>query len=161
MTILIRAGMALAFGTSILLAGISAAHEYVAGPLKIVHPWSRATPPGATVGAGYMKIINQGATPIRFLGGSTSAAQRVEIHTMIVDGGVMRMRPVTGGLVVPAGGQVALKPGGAHLMLIGLKKPLVEEDMVPLTLMFDGGVTVDVDLYIESMGAPSSGHEGH
>jgi copper(I)-binding protein len=152
--------VAFAFAAVFAMTATALSHEYVSGQIKVVHPWARATAPGATTGVGYMKIINQGATPIRLLGGSTPAATAVEIHAMSMDGGVMRMRPVGEGLVVPARGQIELKPGSIHLMLIGLKHPLVEEDLEPLTLNFDGGVRVNIELYIESMGAASGGH-GH
>ena len=152
--------IAFAFAAAFAMTAGALSHEYAAGQIKVFHPWSRATAPGAGTAAGYMKIINQGAKPIRLLGGSTVAAAKVEIHAMSMDGGVMRMRPIGDGLVVPAGGQIELKPGGLHLMLIGLKHPLVEEEFEPLTLNFDGGVNVNIELYIESMGAASSGH-GH
>ena len=157
MTNFLRAALAFALAAALSTAF---AHEYTVGPVKVFHPWARATAPGATTGAGYMKIINQSAQPLRLIGVSSPVAAAVEIHNMSMDGGVMRMRPIVGGLVVPAGGQVQLRPGGLHLMLIGLKKPLVEEDFVPLTLSFDGGVKVNIELYVESMGAGASGH-GH
>jgi len=144
----------------LLLTAAAASHEYASGPIKVVHPWAAATTPGATVGAGYMKIVNTGPTPIRLLGAGSPASNKVEIHSMSMDGGVMRMRPLPGGLIVPANGQVQLKPGGLHLMLIGLKRPLLEAELVPLTLAFEGGVSMNVELRVENRGAPASGH-GH
>jgi copper(I)-binding protein len=84
-----------------------------------------------------LTLSNLGAAPDRLLGGATPVASQVEVHEMSMDGGVMRMRPVSGGLVIPAGGTVALKPGGYHIMLIGLKTPLTAGTMVPLTLRFE------------------------
>src|SRR5262249_48790020 len=139
----------------------ASAHEYSHGTITIMHPWARATAPGATTGAGYLKIVNKGATPVRLIGATTPLAKTVEIHSMSMDGGVMRMRPVTGGLVIPAHGEVALKPGANHLMLIGLKGPLVEENMESMTLLFDGGVSMDIELYVESMSAGGSEHHDH
>jgi copper(I)-binding protein len=143
---------------SLAFAGLAAAHDYQAGTIKVDHPWTRATAPGAQVGVGYMKITNNGAAPVQLIGASTPAAARVEVHTMSMDGGVMRMRAVPS-LTIPARGTVELKSGGLHLMLIGLKKPLVVEDLVPLTLNFSGGITLNVELYVEQMGA--SGGHGH
>jgi copper(I)-binding protein len=147
-----------ALALSLALAATAAAHDYQAGPIKIEHPWARATAPGAAVGAGYMKITNTSDAPVQLVGGTTPVAARVEVHTMSMDGGVMRMRPVPS-LTIPARSTVQLKSGGLHLMLIGLKKPLVVEDMVPLTLNFSGGVTVNVELYVEQVGA--TGGHGH
>ena len=120
--------------------------------VRIVEPWTRATPPGAGVGAGYMTIANGTATPVRLLGGETEVAEKVEVHAMSMDGGVMRMRPLAEGLDVPAGGEVALKPSGMHLMLIGLKRPLVEGETVAMTLLFDGGARVETELPVEGIG---------
>lgn len=139
----------------LLMTHAALAHGYSAGPIRVEHPWAAATPPGAAVGAAYMRIANSGRTPVRLVGASTPAAARVEIHTMSMEGGVMRMRPVVGGLVVPAGGQVRLAPGGLHLMLIGLKGPLRVEDFVPLSLHFEGGLNLNLELYVE---ARAGGH---
>lgn len=134
-------------------------HEYSLGDIKIQTPWSRATPPTANVAAGYLTLKNDGDTPERFIGASSTSAQRVEIHTMDMVDDVMQMRHLSDGLEIPAGEEVALAPGGYHLMLIGLGAPLAEGDRVPLTLAFESG-TVDVELRVRAMGA-SSAHESH
>ena len=95
------------------------AHEFKVGDLEIEHPWSRATPAGAKVAGGYFTIINKGSTPDRLLSISSDISDKAELHEMGVKDGVMTMRPVTGGLEIPAGGKVALAPGGYHLMFIG------------------------------------------
>ena len=84
---------------SLATAGVGAtvAQEFKSGELTIDHPWSRATPTGAKVAAGYMTIMNKGAAPDRLIGASTSAAGRVELHEMAMKDGVMTMRPVSGG----------------------------------------------------------------
>jgi periplasmic copper chaperone A len=123
-----------------------------ADEVRIVDPWTRATPPGATVGGGYLKIVNGTAKPVRLVGAETAVADKVEVHAMSMEGGVMRMRPLEGGLEVPPGGEVELKPGGMHLMLIGLKRALVEGETAPLTLVFDGGVRIEVGLKVEGFG---------
>lgn len=149
---------ALALVAVVVLSACSPAPSNTAGTggIVVTDSWTMATPPGAAVGAGYMTISNQGAAAVRLTGGETAAAERVEVHNMSMDGGVMTMRPVEGGLEVPAGGSVELKPGGLHLMLIGLKAPLTEGGSVPLTLMFDNGTRVDAALAVRAMGG---GHD--
>jgi copper(I)-binding protein len=127
------------------------------GAILVDHPWAPASLPGTTAGAAYMKITNMGPTPVVLLGATTPAAGHVEIHSMSMDGGVMRMRQVTEGVTVPAGGEVKFGAGGLHFMLIGLKHPLVEEQMISMTLHFAGKPDIKVDLYIESK--PPAGHE--
>lgn len=141
-----RAFAVLAF---LLVACSPPAHE---SGVRIIDPWTRATPPGASVGAGYMTIANGTANPARVLGAEAEIADKVEIHAMSMDGGVMRMRPLAGGLEVPAFGEVALKPSGMHLMLIGLKRPLVEGETAAVTLLLDGGVRLDATLKVEALG---------
>jgi hypothetical protein len=128
------------------------------GPARIVvaDAWTKATPAGAAVGAGYMTIRNEGGAAARLVGGEASVAERVEVHTMAMEGGVMSMRPVEGGLEVPPGGEVALKPGGLHLMLVGLKQPFAEGESVSVTLIFEGGMRVETTLAVRAMGG---GHD--
>lgn len=120
--------------------------------VRIVDAWTRATPPGASVGAGYMTIANGTVVPVRLLGAESEVAEKVEFHAMSMDGGVMRMRPLADGLTVPAGGKVELRPSGMHLMLIGLKRPLVEGETVTVALLFDGGVRLEAKLTVEALG---------
>ncbi len=146
---------------ALFLLGSSAAgwaHEYALGALKIVHPWSRATPRGATTGVAYMKFINGGLVAVHLTDATTPVAQRVEIHVMSMDGGVMRMRP-SQGLDIPAGANVELNSGGVHLMLIGLNRPLKQGDKFPMTLMFAGGETAAIEINVEAMGAAASTHD--
>ena len=105
-----------------LVATAAGAHDYKLGPLVIDHPWSRATPKGAPVAGGYLKITNTGTTPDRLTGGSAEIAKRFEIHEMRMDGGVMKMRELTKGLEIPAGATVELKPGSYHVMMMGLSQ---------------------------------------
>ncbi|WP_292236111.1 copper chaperone PCu(A)C, partial [Mesorhizobium sp.] len=108
----------------LLLACIpeASAHGFKLGDLEIGHPWSRATPPGAKVAGGYFSVTNKGAAPDRLVSVSSDICEKAELHEMGVKDGVMTMRPVGGGLEIPAGGKVALKPGGYHLMFVGLKR---------------------------------------
>lgn len=114
--------------------------------LLIHHAWVRPTPPAAPAGAGYLTITNKGVKPDRLLAGSSPWVREVQVHEMKLDGDVMRMRPVPGGIPVPAGGSVTLAPGGYHLMLIGLKRPFVAGGRVPVTLRFARGGTMTVSL---------------
>ena len=131
-----------------LLASVpAAAHGYGKGDIQVRHPWGRATPPGATVGAGYLEIRNNGRTADRLVGAVSPVAERVELHLTTHDGEVMKMREAQR-LDVPARQRLALRPGGPHLMLVGLKKPLAKGDRVPLTLRFEraGELTIELEL---------------
>lgn len=136
------------------------AHDYEAGTIVIDRPWSRATPPTARTAAGYMTLGNTGDAADRLLGGSSSAAARVEVHEMSMTDGIMRMRQLPEGLEIPPGGSAALEPGGHHLMLIDLKKPLAAGERVPVTLSFEKAGTVEVELVVQPLGAgaPEGGH---
>jgi periplasmic copper chaperone A len=133
----------------------SAAQEFKAGDLTIDHPWSRATPAGAKVAAGYMTIVSKGTTADRLIGGSTPAAGRIEVHEMAMKNGVATMRPVSGGLAIEPGKTVTLAPGGYHLMIQDLKAPLKKGDKVTATLEFEKAGKVDVILDVHAVGAPS------
>ena len=127
-----------------LVAGTAMAHAFAIGSLKIGHPWSRPTPAGAVAGAGFLTITNTGTDTDRLLSGTTPVADRLEIHEMSVTDGVMRMRSLTAGLAIAPGQTVKLAPGGLHIMLIGLKKPLSVGDRVPARLKFEKAGEVDV-----------------
>ena len=122
-----------------------------ATPVKIEDPWARATPPGARIGAGYMKITSGGAAD-RLIGASSPAAARVELHVTEKSGDVMRMRQVKA-YDIPAKGGFELAPGGAHLMLVDLKAPLKEGAKVPLTLRFEKAGEVKVELQVRALRA--------
>lgn len=141
--------------------GVSLAHEYQAGGLKIEHPWSRATAAGASVGAGFMVIVNSGKADA-LVGASSPVAARVEMHSSSTDGGMMKMRQLQR-VELPAGGTVRFEPGALHLMLVGLKQPLAEGSKVPLTLRFAVAGEQKVELKVESLGAQAKDmdHGGH
>ena len=102
-------------------SSLAIAEEIKAGDLAITEAWSRATPKGAKVGAGYLTIENKGSTPDRLIGGSADVAGKVEIHEMAMSNGVMKMRPLETGLVIEPGKTVKLAPSGYHVMLMDLK----------------------------------------
>src|ERR1700681_2054342 len=100
------------------------AEDVTAGSLKISAAWSRATPKGASVGGGYMTITNAGSVTDRLLGGATDISSRLELHEMSMDGGVMKMRMMPKGVELKPGQTVEFKPGGYHVMFLGLKQSL-------------------------------------
>ena len=134
-----------AFLLMLLSFGIASAHEYKVKDLTIGHPWTRVTPGGVKNGVVYVTFINDGTTADRLLKVSTPIAASASIHESSQEDGVMRMREV-GSVDLPAGKTVELKPGGLHIMLMGLKQPLKDGDMVPLTLTLadEGEVPVEV-----------------
>ncbi|HEX5211339.1 MAG TPA: copper chaperone PCu(A)C [Pseudolabrys sp.] len=142
---------------AVLAASPAFAHDYTAGGLKIGHPWARATPKGATVGGGYLTLTNNGTAPERLIGGSTAAAKGFELHEMKMEGGVMKMRPVTGGIEIKPGQTVTLDPNGYHVMLVGLKDQLKQGSRFKATLDFEKAGKVDVDFVVEGVGAKSGG----
>jgi periplasmic copper chaperone A len=157
------AAIALTATSAFSLAQDALAHDYKLGALKIGHPWSRATPAGAKVGGGYLSIENTGAEPDRLVSASASVAGRVEVHEMAVTNGVMTMRPLEAGIVVPPGGKVELKPGGFHIMFMDLKQPLKQDERLKGTLVFEKAGTVEVEFKVEAVGARAAAgeHAGH
>lgn len=138
------------------LAVPAAAQETRSGDLAVQQPWTRAAGQGAT-GAGFLSVSNRGAAADRLLSASSPAARSMELHTMVRDGDVMRMRPVQA-IEVPAGQTVTLRPGGLHLMLIGLSQELREGATVPVTLRFERAGEVRVDLSVQAAGAREPAH---
>lgn len=130
-----------------------AAVEVTLGDLVISSAFARATLPNAPVGGGYVTITNNGSTDDRLVGAESPVAGDVQIHEMIMDGDMMKMRELADGLPVPAGGTVTLKPGGLHLMFMQLREPLVEGGSVSVTLTFEKAGTVTVELGIVASGA--------
>lgn len=120
------------------------------GGLDLENVYSRPAPAGGMGGA-FVTVTNGGDTPDRLIGARTSVAEAVELHETIDDNGVMKMRPVAGGIEIPPGKTVELKPGGMHVMLMGLTAPLVEGQDVELTLIFEkaGPVTLKVPVKLQ------------
>jgi copper(I)-binding protein len=143
-------------------ANAAAAHDYTLQRLRVDHPFARATPPGARSGAVYLTIENGGSTADRLVRVASPAAASVELHTMTMDGNVMRMRAITG-LDIAPGAKVTLGSSGYHVMLVGLAHPLAVGDKIPLTLTFEKAGSVDVSVFVEAMttGAPAAAHGSH
>lgn len=151
----------LAMSVAAATATCAFAHDYTVGALKIGHPWVRATPKGASVGGGYLKITNTGTEPDRLIAGSSDASSKFELHEMSMDGGVMKMRPLTNGISLKPGESVELKPGGLHLMFVDLKKPFVEGQHIKGTLTFEKAGKVDVEYVVEKIAAQGSSEGDH
>jgi periplasmic copper chaperone A len=130
------------------------------GDLEISGQWARAMLPGQPAGGGYMTISNKGSEPDRLVSITSAAAGRAEIHSMEVVDGVMVMRPAAGGLEIPAGATVELKPGGLHLMFMEVAERFEEGASVPLTLEFEKAGKVDLTLPVKaaSGGGDHSNH---
>ena len=128
--------------------------------IHVTDAWCPPTPPGAPTAAGYLTLANVGHAAARLIGGSSPVAAQVQLHSMTTQGGVMRMRPMTGGLSVAPGATASIQPGaGMHLMLIGLKRPLRVGEQVPVTLDFARAGKVNVAFVVRPLqpAAPGGG----
>jgi copper(I)-binding protein len=128
------------------------AHDYTRGGLFIDHPWTRPTPQGVNVGAGYFIIRNRGKSPDRLMSASSPIAGKVEVHQSSIKDGIVSMRQVEHGLKVAPGKSVEFKPLGLHLMLHDLKKPLKQGDKFPATLVFEKAGPIEVEFQVEAAG---------
>ncbi|MGH8704256.1 MAG: copper chaperone PCu(A)C [Burkholderiales bacterium] len=126
--------------------------------IEIEGPWARATAPGAKVAAGYMVIRNKGAAAERLVAASSPAAARVELHVHVRDGDIVRMREVPA-YDVPAGGIFELKPSGAHLMFMDIRRPFKEGERVPVTLRFERSGEVKAELHVGRLTASAPAHK--
>ena len=133
-------------------AGAAFAQSYTFENLRIDHPYARPTPPGARSGGAYFTIENRGGQADRLLRVTTTAAGSAEIHSMTMDGNVMKMRAVAS-VDIPPHAATALKPGGYHVMLLDLKQPLAAGQTVPLTLTFEKAGAVEVPARVEPTSA--------
>lgn len=125
----------------------------IVGSLKIEHAWVRPMPRGAPTAAGYVTITNKGRTPDRLTGATTKAAASIEIHQTSMMGSVMRMRPVPGGVDLPAGQTVSLDPGGYHLMFIGPSHTFRAGEHIIVDLRFTHAPAARTDFIVQE---PSS-----
>src|SRR5512135_693406 len=153
---------AFALGAALLACAPAMARDYTLKSLTIVDPNARATPPGARSGGAYLTIQNHGKDNDELIGATSPIAASTELHTMRMEGDVMRMRAVTS-IGIPAGSTMSLAPDGYHVMFVGLKKPLVAGKVVPLTLKFAKAGTIDVEVTVtplDSAASPASMHGG-
>jgi copper(I)-binding protein len=145
---------------ALLLASDAMGQEARVGMVTVSGAHAFATPPSARTGAAYMTIANTGAAGDRLIAASTPAAGKVELHRMIRDGDVMRMREVAA-IDIAAGGHVQLQRGGLHVMLIDLRQPLREGERIALTLTFEKAGAVELTVPIQRQGAARGGHHQH
>ena len=139
-----------------LVAGPALAPALAKAPAAITvsHPWIAAPPGGAPTAAGYATIVNTGAAADTFLGASTPDADKLELHTMSMTGGIMRMRPVFGGVAIAAGQSLTLLPSGRyHFMVVRPKHPLKVGDKVAAVLTFARAGTIKTTFVVEPAGA--------
>ena len=148
---LLRAALAAA----VLVVTPAFAHNGVIhlGPINISVPFTRATLPNAPVGGGFLTIENTGTEADRLISATSSAAKDTQVHSMAMEGDVMKMRELSDGLEIPAGETVVLAPGGFHIMFMGLNQPFVEGESVTVTLTFEKAGTVEVPLPVMSSAA--------
>jgi copper(I)-binding protein len=158
---MLRCNLRLALAAVALVGSAMAlAQESGTGAITVEQAWSRPTAASMPNGAAYMVLRNAGSDADRLVAATSEVAERVELHNHVIDAqGVAMMRPVEE-LEIPAGGQAELKPGGLHLMLLGLRAPLAEGASFPLRLRFAGAGEVAVEV---AVGKPPSGagHGGH
>jgi len=174
MTLRFRNLSALVVAALALAAGPPAhAADTAVGTLTIKEPWTRVTPPGAAVAAGFVTITNTGSAPDRLIGGSTAISKRVEVHEMSMHDGMMRMKELEGGLEIKPGETVELKPGSYHMMFMELTGAPAVGTPVKGKLTFEKAGSVDVEYTVAPLGAKSlndtaaktdqgsKGHHGH
>jgi copper(I)-binding protein len=145
----------------LLGTGPLAARDYKHGNLEIASPWSRATPGGAKVAAGFMKITNTGKETERLLAAKASIAGVVEVHEMTMVDGVMKMRALGNGIEIAPGQTVELKPGGYHVMFIDLKAPVVKDQPFKAKLVFQKAGEIEVEFAVAPVGAKQKQQGGH
>ena len=144
----------LALGLASLFAD---AHQFKLGAITIGHPYARATAAGQPTGGGYMSFANAGPAD-KLVAISADVSTSVELHTMTMEGDVMRMRQVDA-IELAAGKTVELKPGGYHVMFVGLKAPLKAGDKFPAKLKFEKAGEVDVTFNVEAPAAAAAEHK--
>ncbi len=124
-----------------------------AEPTRIDHPWARATAPGQDTGVVYATLLSPAGD--RLLHVASPACSMAMLHENVVHGSMTTMRPLDAGLTLPPGQPVRLAPGGVHIMLMGLKQPLVAGGHVPLALTFAQAGTLTISVPVEPLGAPA------
>lgn len=154
-----RTAFAAALAVGFALSAL--AQDRPASGIVVLEPWTRATAASAPTAAGYMTLRNGGSLPERLLSASSPLARAVELHETKMEGDIMRMRPLDGGLVVPPASTVRLDPGGTHFMLAGPARAFKRGERVPMTLRVEHGGEVNVELQVEAPGARGPAHAGH
>jgi copper(I)-binding protein len=136
-------------------------HEITSGALTIGHPWVRATAKGVSLTAGYVRITNTGKEADKLIGASLDGAGKGELHTTIMEGDVMKMRPLPDGVAIKPGETVEFKPSGNHIMFMDLSKSLSEDTYEKGTLVFEKAGKVDVEFSVQASADGEHDHSGH
>jgi copper(I)-binding protein len=155
--------MLAALAMSLLLSGMALAHQFKAGSIEIVHPWSRPTPPSAPVASGYVKLTNGGTETDRLVEVTSPIAKSAEIHRSLVQDGVAMMRPLPEGVTIEPGATVDFEAERLHIMFIDPTRQLKDEEKFPATLVFEKAGSVEVEFAVQrrpALPAPED-HSGH
>jgi hypothetical protein len=147
-----RFAMIAATVIAIFVSVTALAADYKIDSLEIIGPWSRATPKGASTAIGYMTIKNNGTTPDRLIGGSVGFASGFQLHSMTIDDGVSKMRELKSVDIGP-GQTIEFKPGGPHVMFVGVKQPLSQDEHLKGTLIFEHAGTAQIEYDVQGIGA--------
>lgn len=142
-------------------ATFAEAHEYRLGDLRIDHPHAFPSLGQAKNGAAYLTVQDLGTSADTLVSAAGDVAERVELHTHVEEDGVMKMREMKDGALVPAGETIEFRPGGMHIMLIGLEKPLTEGESFPLVLTFEKAGAIEVEVKVEARHGGHGEHEKH
>jgi len=133
------------------LGATVSAHDYKVGSLTIDHPYARSTPPSSPVAGGFMTITNTGTEADRLIAGTSTFADTVEIHEMVMVDGVMKMNQIEGGLEIPAGETVELKPGSYHIMFIGLQEQLKPDERRKGLVKFEKAGDIEIEFLVKDI----------
>ena len=144
----------------LLATGVAPAQHYEAGDIHIQSPWARALPPTSPNGAVYLTLTNHGAHPDKLLSASADVAERVEVHSHILEDGMMKMRRVES-VILPPHEDVLFAAGAQHIMLMGLKQPLAAGDRFGLLLEFDQAEQTLVEFVVQMVDAEGAGTTHH
>jgi len=142
-----------------LASAFAHAHSFKLGEIEIGHPYARPTVASQPMGGGYLSLDNKGRDD-KLLSATAAVSASVELHSMSMEGDVMRMRQIDG-IALPAGTKVELKPGGYHLMFVSLKVPLKAGDKFPMKLKFEKAGEVEVTVSVEVPKAASDAAVEH
>ena len=134
------------------------AQNYKLGSLEISQPWTRATPATAQSAGGFLTVTNKGTTPDRLIAVRSAVSAKAEVHEVRMENNVMKMRELEKGLEIAPGATVMLKPGGYHIMFMGLKAPIAKDSEIPVTLVFEKAGSIDVALKAAAIGAAAPMH---
>jgi len=155
------------FTLFLLMTGnaLADSHGHSGHALKAENVWARASIGNSKNSAAYLKFENESKKDITVISAKSDVSARTELHTHIHDNGVMKMRRMEGGFKIPAGGEVMLQPGGKHIMLIGLKKPLVKGDQFKIEVTTASGMKMDIKVVVKDKapmhGGDHGSHKGH